>query len=968
MTANSVTSNTPPNLQPALSNQPVPTTTPAPLPHFTKKPCRTVPFAAQAQWKISVTRALEDVSAAIDQGCEQGILASFRALLRLPALALTDTGASRGRARRVCTRLQHIDCGEDIDEPLMHEAGDQQPQRRARHAKLQQVARAHRQLTFGSITRAAKCLEAAPMAQPTPATISLLQALHPSAPPPPLPTLTAPAIITMDILTDVLSKLPKGSAPGPSGWTYEHVKVAMHGVDSARCAGLRVINAIVSGGLPHVPELLESTLIAIDKPNGPGVRPIAIGEVWYRIVGLCAMAACPDAGRSLAPLQMGVGVKGGSQIIGHAIRAGIVANPDVVTVQLDYRNAFNSLSRTAMLAAIAKRQPTLLPFATWSYRQPSSLIIPWAPAGSAPIMSECGVRQGDPCGVLYFSLTTQDQLESLRLTHPEVAPIAYTDDTFLQGSAEAVTAAFPTLRAMSNAIGLEVRLDKCGAYSANTDAAASTAAALGISHKMDGLVAAGSPIGTDAFLAAYANERANDVCKSIDDMLDTPLPTQDKYIILRSSAQMRLAHLPRVAGWNHIGEAVKRVEHKVVQAAFCIMRHPVQEAVRDGQLTLPLRLGGMGIRTTSALEASAAFLSAAAVTETAMRTGPLQFRPFSGPAGQGLKRDWEDVHSFDVERVLWPTEARTITDEVMDTTLPNAHRTLARFVADRRGSDLLASFDSNTEEGMRNIARMRSCACRPASLWLDTLPTCMALQLSNNDYVSAMRLRLGLTYLPPNAPGVQCSCGRHIEACDVDHAMTCNTLKGAATLRHEILKEIWRRITRRAGIASSVEPLLHSLPGAHAAAIADRPESRGDILLVLPDGLTVVDVSVVHPAASTYMHAARVEGGAAAMRDQAKRAQYESGDPNGYAFVPLSMESFGRLGKPAMQLLNTLATKAVDGGVVVKGSFVVNAMRELSVGLMKGNGLMFRRGLGVMAGITGTSFSAGFNVPTDDVL
>ena len=78
-----------------------------------------------------------------------------------------------------------------------------------------------------------------------------------------------------------------------------------------------------------------------------------------------------------------------------------------------------------MLAAIAKRQPTLLPFATWIYQQPSRLIIPRAPVGSTPIMSERGVCQVDPCQMLYFSLTTQDQLESILLTHPEVAPVTY---------------------------------------------------------------------------------------------------------------------------------------------------------------------------------------------------------------------------------------------------------------------------------------------------------------------------------------------------------------------------------------------------------------------------------------------------------------------------------------------------------------------------------------------------------------
>ena len=57
---------------------------------------------------------------------------------------------------------------------------------------------------------------------------------------------------------------------------------------------------------------------------------------------------------------------------------------------------------------------------------------------------------------------------------------------------------------------------------------------------------------------------------------------------------------------------------------------------------------------------------------------------------------------------------------------------------------------------------------------------------------------------------------------------------------------------------------------------------------------------------------------AAAGRDHAKRAQYENSDPLGYAFVPLSTETFGRLGKPAMALLNKLADCALATGFVFK--------------------------------------------------
>jgi hypothetical protein len=52
-------------------------------------------------------------------------------------------------------------------------------------------------------------------------------------------------------------------------------------------------------------------------------------------------------------------------------------------------------------------------------------------------------------------------------------------------------------------------------------------------------------------------------------------------------------------------------------------------------------------------------------------------------------------------------------------------------------------------------------------------------------------------------------------------------------------------------------------------------DSRGDIMLVLPDTVVVADVSVVHPAAPTYAAGAAVtDGAAAAARDRAKRAHY----------------------------------------------------------------------------------------------
>jgi hypothetical protein len=71
-------------------------------------------------------------------------------------------------------------------------------------------------------------------------------------------------------------------------------------------------------------------------------------------------------GPSLAPLRLAVGVLGEAQVTGHALSAGIAADPGCVTVQLDWNNV-NSLSRQQMLDAVAERAPALMSLVIWAY-------------------------------------------------------------------------------------------------------------------------------------------------------------------------------------------------------------------------------------------------------------------------------------------------------------------------------------------------------------------------------------------------------------------------------------------------------------------------------------------------------------------------------------------------------------------------------------------------------------------------
>jgi hypothetical protein len=301
-------------------------------------------------------------------------------------------------------------------------------------------------------------LEALPLAPPTSATLASLVALHPREAPPHVPPASAPApVVTEEAFQRVLERLLRGSAPGLSGWTYDHHLAATGTSPTATTAILALMNLII----PDIPSLHASALIALAKPGGRGVRPIAIGEVWVRLASLCAMAACQDAGPALAPLQLGLGVPGGSQSVGHARRSDLSCCPGDVTLQLDFWSAFNSVSRTALLQAVASRAPRLLPFAASTYQSHGPLVVRGAPADAPPLTSQSGVRQGDFCGPLLFALALQGPLERVREAFPDVRVVAYADDVHLQGPPEAAIEAFRLLVTVTAPIGLTPSLPKC---------------------------------------------------------------------------------------------------------------------------------------------------------------------------------------------------------------------------------------------------------------------------------------------------------------------------------------------------------------------------------------------------------------------------------------------------------------------------------------------------------------------------
>ena len=233
---------------------------------------------------------------------------------------------------------------------------------------------------------------------------------------------------------------------------------------------------------------------------------------------------------------------------------------------------------------------------------------------------------------------------------------------------------------------------------------------------------------------------------------------------------------------------------------------------------------------------------------------------------------------------------------------------------------------------------MRSVASGPSSAWLEAVPAAAHLRLSNAAFLAAARHRLGLA-MPLMAAAPACDCG-HEDAASPDHAHVCNATKGLRTSRHDQQVNAWRRVLQRAGCSSCREPTYRTVAARAAANAAGL--RRGDIFATMPDGrLLALDVVVVHPWASSYAAgASRTNGKAARVAAARKRTEFATiGEgAGGFDFVPIAVETGGRLGVDALRLLSELGdVAAASNSRLSKAAFVRRALAELACSLCRGN-------------------------------
>ena len=150
---------------------------------------------------------------------------------------------------------------------------------------------------------------------------------------------------------------------------------------------------------------------------------------------------------------------------------------------------------------------------------------------------------------------------------------------------------------------------------------------------------------------------------------------------------------------------------------------------------------------------------------------------------------------------------------------------------------------------------------------------------------------------------------------------------------------------------------------------SQRDAQRGDLLAFFPGAPVLGDVCVTHPlAASNIAAAAKTDGAAATAADARKRDKYGRTGTGACSFVPLSHETFGRVGPAAFAFLARVAKVAAGTGAAGQRLFLENAMRDISTTLCRAVARQVCAAAPVQARFAGKAVLVGLEVPTDDLL
>ena len=603
------------------------------------------------------------------------------------------------------------------------------------------------------------------------------------------------------------------------------------------------------------------------------------------------------------PYQFGVAFPCGAEKIAHGLRTCIEkhwSENDFGVLKVDMTNAFNLVSRQAILSECAKHFPELLPWVSWCYGQHPLL---WHHLGC--LTSESGVQQGDPLGPLLFSLVLNILVMKVaRDSACSNLPFHawYLDDGVMAGPRSSLCRILSLLQEEGPALGIIVNLPKCEAFS---------------QHGLDmfplrmkksdkpSLEILGIPIGDQEFCSSFISKKHTKakILLSLLEEVGIVDPQVALILLHLCGAFCKLVHLARATPSTLASKVFALIDDDIrMTFCRCIGVDMSDTAWQQAQLS-PSR-GGLGFRSLSR-HSSAAFISS------------LCSSGFGLQSSHHLSQAIETFNSL-----VSPADAVSV-ESLLTTSVSQKY--LSGKLDDRVFNMLLNS------SSVADKARLLSVSSPHAASWLSVVPSeNLGLHLDPPVFQVAIKWWLGLD----TSEGSQCALcpGSTLDHLG-HHAVTCK-YGGDVVSRHNRIRDILVETCRRAHIGVKVE-VGNNLSRDHSKT---RP---ADILL--PNwflGRTAaLDVSITSPLNPVTLLEAGVSATAAAQATEARK--HQANDPKcselGWVCVPMVVETYGAWGKEATAIISSVASRLATSTCRPKSTILHEIYGRLNLNLVCAN-------------------------------
>ena len=351
-------------------------------------------------------------------------------------------------------------------------------------------------------------------------------------------------------------------------------------------------------------ECMESYTHASIIPNMPYFQSLVLRRHTSKCV--CHLIK-HKAAEFFHPFQFGVACPWGAEKILHSLRCCFDdhwADNNFVVLKVDMTNAFNLVSRQAVLDECAQHFPELLAWASRYYGQHPIL---WHSQGS--LTSQTGVQQGDPLGPFMFALVLQKMVTTIHTDEACAGLLQntwYLDDGSIAGESSSVLRALTIIQAQGPSLGFFVNLKKCELFSVSDLSSFPPSIQTSNQPNMEIL---GAPIGDAEFCRQFfasKHQAALALLSTINDL--GCIDPQVALALLRlCSSFCKLAHIARTTPPHLILSSMEKFDIDVHRSfAECTGCDVPDSAWRHSQLSL--RRGGFGLRLL-ALHSPAAYIA-----------------------------------------------------------------------------------------------------------------------------------------------------------------------------------------------------------------------------------------------------------------------------------------------------------------------------------------------------------------------